>query len=203
MAGLVLSPLLSQRAIAAEAQPAAQPGAPIVSRVTAGTYTIDEWHSSVVWSVNHMGFNMLNGIFGNPTGTLTLDPSHPGAAVVSLEFPIAKVLTTRPALTEHMMTVAILDATAFPTATFRSTRVVVNGMNATITGNLTLHGVTKPVVLTAHFVGAGVNPMSKKATVGFSATATINRSDFGVGYAVPTVSDKVNLNITASFERNN
>ncbi len=183
--------------------PAGQPGAQIVSRVAAGTYAIDEWHSQVVWSVNHMGFNYLNGIFGNPTGTLTLDPAHPERAAVSIEFPINKVVTTRPALTEHIQTPAIIDAAAFPTATFKSSRIVVRGMNATITGNLTLHGVTKPVVLSAHFVGAGVNPMSKKATIGFSATASIKRSDFGVGYAVPVVSDNVDLRITASFEREN
>ena len=199
MASSALSPAFAQNVAA----PAAQPGAQIVSRISAGTYTIDEWHSSVVWSVNHMGFNMLNGIFGNPTGTMTLDPAHPEKASVSLEFPIAKVLTTRPALTTHMLTAAILDVTAFPTATFKSTKVIAKGMNATISGNLTLRGVTKPVVLAVHFVGAGVNPMSKKETIGFTATASINRSDFGAGYAVPTVSDKVNLNITAAFERDN
>jgi polyisoprenoid-binding protein YceI len=199
MASSSLSPAMAQKAVAV----AAQPGAPIVSRISAGTYTIDEWHSSVVWSVNHMGFNMLNGIFGNPAGTMTLDPAHPERAAVSLVFPIAKVLTTRPALTTHMLTAAILDATAFPTATFRSTRVVVRGMNATVTGNLTLHGVTKPIVLAVHFMGAGVNAMDKKTTVGFTATGSINRSDFGVGYGVPNVSDKVELNISAAFERDN
>ena len=148
-----------------------------------------------------MGFNLLDGIFGNPTGTLVLDPAHPEKALVSLDFPIAKALTTRPALTEHMLSPAILDATAFPTAMFRSTGIVVKGTTAKISGNLTLHGVTKPVVLDARFMGAGVNPNSKKPTVGFVATASINRSDFGIGYAIPIVSDKVDLHITVAFER--
>ena len=69
-----------------------------------------------------------------------------------------------------------------------------------ITGDLTLHGVTKPVVLDAKLMGAGVNPMNKAQTVGFTATSTLKRSDFGLGYAAPVVSDEVELKITAAFE---
>ena len=179
-----------------------QPGAQDVSRIMAGTYAIDPWHSQVVWTVNHLGFNLLNGMFGEPSGTLTLDPAHPEAASVMLDIPIAKVVTTRAALTEHMLSAAILDGKTFPTATFKSTGIAVNSMKAMISGNLTLHGVTKPVVLDAEFIGAGINPNDKKATVGFVATTSINRSDFGIGYALPIVSDKVTLHITAAFERN-
>jgi len=71
---------------------------------------------------------------------------------------------------------------------------------ATITGNLTLHGVTKPVVLHAHFIGAGVNPINKAYTVGFEATTTIKRSEFGVSTYVPAVGDDVQLTIEGAFE---
>ncbi|MBP8246522.1 MAG: YceI family protein, partial [Phenylobacterium sp.] len=77
----------------------------------------------------------------------------------------------------------------------------VNGQSATITGDLTLHGVTKSVVLDARFYGAGVNGMSKAQTVGFSATAKLKRSNFGLGYAAPAVSDEVSLDIAAAFEK--
>lgn len=195
-------PALAQTTAApAPTAPATVPGAQDVSRIKAGIYTVDQWHTQVVWGVNHLGFNLLDGIFGNPTGKLTLDPAHPDKASVSLDFPIAKVLTTRPALTEHMLSAAILDATAFPMATFKSTGVVVTGMTAKISGNLTLHGVTKPIVLDARFMGAGVNPNSKKDTVGFLATTSFKRSDFGIKYAIPIVSDKVDLHITVAFER--
>ena len=88
----------------------------------------------------------------------------------------------------------------FPTAKFVSTSVVANGNEAKITGDLTLHGVTKPVVLDAKLMGAGANPMNKAQTVGFTATSTLKRSDFGLGYAAPVVSDEVELKITAAFE---
>ncbi len=68
-------------------------------------------------------------------------------------------------------------------------------------GNLTLHGVTKPVVLEVHFIGAGINPIDKAYTVGFEATATIKRSDFGVTTYVPAIGDEVQLNIAGAFEQ--
>lgn len=77
------------------------------------------------------------------------------------------------------------------------------GTHAWITGDLTLRGVTKPVVLDAHFVGAGAKPLSKKATIGFEATTSVNRSDFGIAYGLPAVGDHVELRITAAFERVN
>jgi polyisoprenoid-binding protein YceI len=73
--------------------------------------------------------------------------------------------------------------------------------NAKITGDLTIRGVTKPVVLDATFIGAGANPFSKKKTVGFSATTTIKRSDFGVNYGIPVVSDTVELEVSVAFEK--
>lgn len=86
-------------------------------------------------------------------------------------------------------------------AKFVSTSVIAKGTTAKITGNLTLNGVTKPVVLDSRFSGAGANPFNKKATVGFHATTTIKRSDFGVMYGIPVVSDNVKLDISVAFEK--
>jgi polyisoprenoid-binding protein YceI len=86
-------------------------------------------------------------------------------------------------------------------AKFVSTRVVASGTSAKITGDLTLNGVTKPVVLDATFSGAGNNPFNKKATVGFHATSVIKRSAFGISYAVPIISDDVTLDISVAFEK--
>ncbi len=86
-------------------------------------------------------------------------------------------------------------------ARFVSTKVVADGMNAKITGNLTLNGVTKEVVLDAEFTGAGANPFNKKATVGFEADTTIKRSDFGIAYGLPMVGDEVELDISVAFEK--
>ena len=109
--------------------------------------------------------------------------------------------TTVEGLNEHLQKPEFFDAAQFPTGEFVSTKVVVAGNSATITGNLTLKGVTRPVVLTARFVGAGIMPMgAKKLNVGFAATTTIKRSDFGISYGIPLVSDDVELTINAAFE---
>ena len=93
------------------------------------------------------------------------------------------------------------DAAKFPEAHFTSTKVVTNDTDATIYGNLTIKGVTKPATLQARFVGAGTNPRPpNKATIGFAATAMIKRSDFGVNFGAPIISDRVDLVINAAFE---
>ncbi len=190
----------SAATIAVAQAPMAVPGAPDAARVTAGTYTIEPSHAQVLFTVNHLGFTQYTGQFTNPTGTLTLDPKNPSAAKIDVTFPIKNVSTTVKALDEHLMKPEFFDADKFPEGRFVSTRVVAKGLAATITGNLTLKGVTKPVVLNARFVGAGPAPFGpKKLNIGFSATTSIKRSDFGISYGVPVVSDKVDLVINAGF----
>lgn len=179
-----------------------KPGAMDASRVAAGSYTIEPMHSQVAWTIDHLGFTPFHGLFGNPSsGTLTIDPARLAATKVTVEFPIDKVVTTSDHLNAHLQTPDFFDVAKYPTATFTSTRVTATGMSAKIAGMLTLHGVTKPIVLDAHFVGAGANPMNKKATIGFEATATLNRSDYGMGFLLPALGDKVDLVITAAFEK--
>jgi polyisoprenoid-binding protein YceI len=184
------------------AQPAGGlPGAPEVSRIAAATYQVDGHHTQVVWSVNHMGFSILYGMFGEMTGSLTLDPANPAGAKVVIDIPMTGMTTTSPNFTKHLASKDFFEVDKFPSAKFVSTSVVVDGQNAKITGDLTIKDVTKPVVLDAKLTGAGANPMSKIATVGFEATAKIKRSDFGLGYALPVVADDVDLKITAAFEK--
>lgn len=178
-----------------------QPGTEDRTKVAAGTYTTDPNHSQIAWKVNHFGFNALHGLFSGATGTLTIDPSKPEAAVVDIQIPIAGLASGVPNFDKHAMTADLLDVAKFPTASFKSTSVTVDGDDAKIAGNLTLHGVTKPIVLDADFIGAGINPMSKKATIGFEAEAKIKRSDFGLSYGIPMVADEVELEITVAFEK--
>ena len=178
-----------------------QPGTEAASKVAAGTYTVDTDHTQIAWGINHLGFNVYYGIFGGTTGTLTLDPAKPASASVSLTIPVDKVTTTSEKLNAHLKSADFFDTAKFPTATFKSTGVVVDGLKAKITGDLTIKGITKPVVLDARFTGAGPNPMSKIETVGFEASATIKRSDYGITYALPVLGDEVSLHITAAFER--
>jgi polyisoprenoid-binding protein YceI len=181
--------------------PKEAPGKADPARVTAGTYKADSAHTQIAFTVNHLGFNAYHGLFGDSTGTLTLDPAKPSAAKVDIEIPMSGITTTSAKLTEHLKGADFFDAAKFPTARFQSTAVMASGTNATITGNLTIKGVTKPVTLNAKFIGAGKGPMNGADTVGFEATTSIKRSDFGISYGVPLVSDEVPLEITVAFEK--
>ncbi|NKJ41479.1 MULTISPECIES: YceI family protein [unclassified Novosphingobium] len=191
------------------AQAPALPGQPDKARVTAGSYAADPNHSLVAWSVNHLGFNDYFGLFGSVTGTLTLDPANPSAAKVTATIPVSKVITASAGLTAHLLRPGAdgkkpdFFGPAPADATFTSTSVTpgADGTSATVAGNLTLNGVTKPVSIAAHFIGAGKNIMSGKETVGFEGATTIKRSDFGVNGVLPFVSDEVKLNITIAFEK--
>lgn len=199
------APLLALAALAiappALAQTMPVPGTRDVSRVPAGTYKVDSAHTQVLFTVNHLGFSEYTGQFTQPRGTLTLDPKNPAAAKVEITFPIDKVSTTDPALDAHLKRADFFDGDKFPEGRFVSTRIVARGMNATITGNLTLKGITRPVTLAARFIGAGAAPMgAKKTNIGFAATTNIKRSDFGISYGVPLVSDRVDIVINAAFE---
>jgi polyisoprenoid-binding protein YceI len=198
---IALSLAVAMATAAAQNGPMTAPGAPDVKRVRAGTYKADKDHSQVAWTVNHFGISQFHGLFGEITGSLTLDPTRISAAKVYVEIPITKMVTTNTALVQHMFGADFFDVAKYPTATFTSTRVVANGANATITGNLTLHGVTRPVVLRASFTGAGDHPMNKALNIGFEASTSIKRSDFGMGKFVPMVGDQIDLQITAAFEK--
>jgi polyisoprenoid-binding protein YceI len=180
--------------------PMAVPGAPDPLRIVAGTYKIDPAHTQVLWELNHMGFSLFDGAFAEPTGSLVIDPKRPTAAVLDVVIPIGQITTTNAKLNQHLQTADFFDAAKYPTATFKSTRVEVSGRTAKIYGNLTLKGVTKPVVLATTFIGAGTHPMTKNTAIGFRATTTIKRSDFALGYYVPVVGDTVTLTINAAFD---
>jgi polyisoprenoid-binding protein YceI len=203
---LLAFPLFAAIPLIAQSAPQV-PGTIDVARVTAGTYNTDPGHTLIGWRVSHFGFNDYFGIFGDATGTLILDPNKPNAAKVDITIPVGKVTTASSGLTGHLLRAGKdggkpdFFGPAPADAKFVSTSVIAKGTTAKITGNLTLNGVTKSVVLDTKFSGAGNNPFSKKATVGFHATTTIKRSDFGIGYAVPMISDNVVLDISVAFEK--
>jgi polyisoprenoid-binding protein YceI len=192
------------------AQPAMQkPGSKSTAAITGGTYVVDASHTLIGWRVDHMGFNDYFGIFGDATGTLTLDPKKLNSSKVDITIPISKVTTASAGLTSHLLRDGkeggkpdFFGANA-ANAKFISTSVIANGMKATIKGILTLNGVTKPVTLNAEFAGAGKTPpmMGGKENIGFHAKALIKRSDFGLNNGIPFVSDAVALDITVAFEK--
>ncbi len=172
------------------------------AEVQAGAYRFEPGHSKITWSVTHFGYSTYAGQFPRLEGTLTLDPRDVGKSVVDVTINTAAVGTLDEALDKHLKTPDFLDVEKFPTATFKSTSVKKTGeRTADITGDLTLHGVTKPVVVKATFNQAGANPMSKIYTLGFDAKAVIKRSDFGISTYVPAISDEVTLVIGAELQK--
>ena len=197
--------VLSIGTLQAQGGPPAIPGQMDRSRVEAGTYKSDKAHSLVGFRYNHLGFNDYFGIFGDVDATLTLDPANLASAKVDAMIPISPTVASQ-AFRDHLLRPGQNggkpdffgpNQTA---AHFVSTSVAANGNNATINGDLTMNGVTKPVTIAAQFTGAG-NSMQGKKTVGFEGTATIKRSDFGLGTFVPAVGDEVELQITMAFEK--
>jgi polyisoprenoid-binding protein YceI len=180
--------------------------------IPAGVYKLDKAHASLIFRVNHMGFSNYTARFTRFDATLQLDPAKPTAAkldatvdATSLEtdFPTPEVLDFNAQLRGKDW----LDAGTFPQMTYRSTKIEQTGKNtAKITGDLTLRGATRPVVLNAVFNG-GYPGMEQdpNARIGFSVTGTLNRSDFGISYGIPPpgsrmgVSDAVEIIIEAEF----
>lgn len=196
----IAAPVIAQQATTA---PAATPGAPDKSRVTAGSYAVDPSHTQVMWRVNHFGFNDYFGLFGDVTGTLKLDPANLQASAVDITIPLRSLKTNSDGLTKHLASADFFEFDRFEDATFKSTAITLDpdGVRARIDGNLTLKGQTRPMTITARFEGAGTNPMNKKETVGFHGLATIQRSQFGINYALPNIPDEVNLAISVAFEK--
>ena len=172
------------------------------AKVKPGTYSVDPNHTQVLFSVLHLGFTNYYGSFSGVSGSLSVVPKKPSAMSVTISVPVGSVATTSPKLDAELKSADWLDAAHDPTMVFRSETVTSTGANsADVAGTLTLHGVTKPLTLHATFVGAGVNLLDHKETVGFQLSGTVKRSDFGVTKYVPLVSDDVTLMIAAAFER--
>ncbi|QUT07811.1 polyisoprenoid-binding protein [Sphingobium phenoxybenzoativorans] len=182
--------------------PLSAQGVPDVSKVQAGNYKLDSHHTLVLFTLDHLGFNDYFGTFPNATGTMAINPASLAATKLDVSVPVSALSTTNAILDAELKGAEWFDAAKYPTIRFVSTGVTKTGATtADISGNLTLHGVTKPVVLAATFGGAGVNPLTKANTIGFHAKAQIKRTDFGVSKYAPLVGDNVALTITAAFEK--
>ena len=204
---LAASGTLAVTAISAQEQPQV-PGAPDVSRVQAGDYTLDASHTLVSWQVGHFGFNDYFGLFGQIEGTMTLDPANIGATEFDITVPITSVSVPSEGLRDHLLRPGKdgaapdffgpePEAARFVSTSVRRT----SETTAVATGQLTMNGKTGPVTMLVEFSGAGENPMSKAQTVGFHARAQIDRTAWGISYAAPLVDPMVDLEISAAFER--
>ncbi|HEU4671001.1 MAG TPA: YceI family protein [Dyella sp.] len=176
-------------------------GAAFAAQAAPVTYKIDPSHTMVLFSWNHFGFSNPTADLGVGQGTLVFDAANPASSSVDVTLPLSKLDTHVSALDEHLKKPDFFDADKYPVVTFKSTRVEpLGGDRFKVTGNLTVHGVTRPVVLDATLNKAGMHPMLKVPAIGFDATATIKRSDFGVGAYVPMVSDEIRIRITTEAQ---
>jgi polyisoprenoid-binding protein YceI len=204
------APPAAKKAEAPAAAPAAAPADKFVMpQVPAGDYKLDPAHASLTFKVNHLGFSHYTARFSTFDASLKFDPAHPEASSVEATIdPKSLTLNAPPAgFKDELTGKAWFDAAQYPAITFRSTKVEVTGPNTgKITGDFTLHGVTKPVVLDATFNGGYAGfAMDPHARLGFSAHGVFKRSEFGMGFGVPApgttmgVGDEVDVQIEAEF----
>lgn len=160
-------------------------------------YTLDPSHSQILFSYNHLGYSTTWSMFSGFNGEIQFDQEKPAESTVSVSFPVKTMLTGWQARFDHFMTKDFFDAAEEEQVSFKSTAIEVTGeKTAKITGDLTLNGVTKPVVLDAALTQAGEHPMEKKAWAGFTGKTQIKRSDYGLGQFAPFVSDEVDVQIS-------
>jgi polyisoprenoid-binding protein YceI len=177
--------------------PFAAAAALAASAVSAETYTVDPRHTQVLFTYSHLGFSNITGRFDNVEGTIVYDPADVAASSVEFTVPIETVSSGVKEMDAHFQRDDLFDAAQFPTATFRSTSVAAAGEGRLrVTGDLSIHGVTRPASFDVTVNKIGEHPMAKVPAAGFDAVGTIKRSDFGVDKYVPNIPDEVTIRVS-------
>jgi polyisoprenoid-binding protein YceI len=145
------------------------------------TLKIDPVHSTVGFKIRHL-FGNVTGRFTDVSGTINVDPAHPENASVNATIGIKSIDTANERRDDDLRGSNYFESDKYPTMTFQSTKVEVNGQQADVTGDLTLHGVTKPVTLHVQFLGKGPGMMGG-TTTGWEATGSLKRSDYGLTWS--------------------
>jgi polyisoprenoid-binding protein YceI len=147
-------------------------------------WNFDKAHTNVEFVVRHMMVSNVRGSFGEYDGIINFDPANPAASSVEVTIQTASINTGVADRDNHLRSADFFDAATYPTITFKSTAVqVVDDNNVKLTGDLTMHGVTKPVTLDVEYLGQGNSPFGD-VRAGFEASTKINREDFGLGWNV-------------------
>jgi len=171
--------------------------------VPAGTYTVDTKETLVRYEVLHFGSSDYWGTFPGATGTMKLDVRNLSATQLEVKVPVATVETTNRELDGELFSDEFFDGETYPYLSFTATAVKRTGpRTVAISGKLSMHNITLPVVLNAVFIGGGPSPFdAKQIIIGFRATASVKRSDFGLGKYVPLVSDETHIVISVALKK--
>ncbi|MFZ4541743.1 MAG: YceI family protein [Rickettsiales bacterium] len=193
--------LAFQPAFAEDKHPTTEPQVTTdIAKAPAGNYVVEKTHASIAFKVRHMGFADYAMRFNDFDATITLDPKAPEKSSVKATINPASLDSNNPKLTEHTSGKDFFNVATFPTMTFTSTKIEKTGpTTGKIYGDLNLLGTVKPIVLDATFIGGGEHTFFKKYDIGFNAKTTIKRSEFGMSYGLPMVSDEVAVEINAEF----
>lgn len=170
----------------------------------AGAYQVEARHTQVIFAIPHLGITDYYGRFEKVSGSLNFNPGAPEKSSVSISIDTASANVMSDELVKEIVGPNVFDSTQFPTATFKSTSVVRTGASTgKMTGDLTIHGVTKPVTFEVTFNGGLPAPMGAAYDIGFHASTTIKRSDFGLDKMMwaSFVGDDVKLIIEAMFQQ--
>lgn len=168
----------------------------------ATSYILEPQHTEGVIRWSHLGFSNPSAQFTLVEGSLDFDQADPTRSSVTATIKLANLSSGVPDLDDNFHSVDFFDVARYPTATFKSTRVERGSAPdmLKVTGNLTVHGITKPVTLDVTINKVGTNIRINVPAVGFEATTTLKRSDFGLGLYVPQVSDEVSIHITSQAD---
>lgn len=172
--------------------------------VFADVWKSDKNHSELGFSIVHMGINDVTGKFKTFEATMTASKADFSDAVVELSADVASIDTEVEMRDNHLRSADFFDVEKFPKLTFKSTKIEASGKDSyRLTGDLTLHGVTKPVTMNLLYRGTIENPMNKKPTAGFQLTGMLKRSDFGIGpkFPAPALSDEVQIKANGEFNK--
>ena len=166
-------------------------------------YTFDPMHTEVRFCWNHLGISRQCAHFTGYDGELLYDEGNPEKSQLKVMFKTDSIETLVPIFNDHMKGDKLFDTKKFPEATFQSTKFErMDEKTGKVSGDLTLHGITKPVTLDVTLNFAGIQPMSKKPTLGIGAKTNVKRTDFGISAAAPYVSDEVSIEIqTEMFKK--
>ncbi|MGE3624069.1 MAG: YceI family protein [Bdellovibrionales bacterium] len=170
--------------------------------IAGGPYQMDTSHASIIFKINHLGFSRYTGRFDKMEATLNYNSEAPEQSSLNVTIYPNSVDTNNAKLEEELRGEKWFNVIKYPRATFQSTKIERTGpTTGKVTGDFTLMGETHPVTLDVTLVGAGAHPMNKKQVIGFSATGTFRRSEFGFQNGIPMIGDEVTLQIDAEFNK--